>query len=235
MTQLNLTEVIGEPRSWSPKANPSVTLHSYKVKDDKGTVYEINRKPESGPPKLGLDEYEITPPKEGTDFPPKLKKVGNYGGGGGGGKSPEVQRAIQRQHSQEMAVRTVALSPQYATEASTPDEFREFLADTLRPLIDWFDEDTNLAAAGPDVKKKVEEVAQSVSANPKPEPDSGDRAPSRETVREAYETFIEKASDKQSAKNLVKLQTAALDIKQDQEMNEEQRTKLYEFLTSDAQ
>jgi hypothetical protein len=109
MPTLTLTEVVGEPRPWSPKDHPERVFHSYRVKDDKGTVYEINRKPESGPPKLGPDEYEITPAK--GDFPPKLKRVQQNGSGGfsGGGMSPERQRAVQRQHSQEMSLRLLTL------------------------------------------------------------------------------------------------------------------------------
>ena len=228
MTAINLVEIVGEPRSWSPKKGPAQgqTFHSYKVKDDKGTVYEINRKPESGPPKLGLDEYEITPPKEGTDFPPKLKKV-QKGGFGGSKPDPERDARIARQVAFKGAVELIAGG---SSGVLTDDAYVEMvgsLTEALLPIV--------TGETGPSVEKKVEDVAKSVSANPTPEPDSGDRAPSREAVREAYDTFIEKARDKQSAKNLVKLQTAALGIEPEQEMDEEQRTKLYQFLTSDAQ
>ncbi len=225
MTQLNLTEVIGEPRPWSPKANPSVTLHSYKVKDDTGTIYEINRKPESGPPKLGLDEYEITPAK--GDYPAKLKRVQQGGfGGQARANNPELDAKIARQVAFKGAVELVAAndsSGDWAIDVDTVGRVTE----ALLPIV--------TGETAPAVAQKVEQVAQSVSANPNPEPDSGDRAPSRETVTEAYHAFIEKAADKQSAQNLVKLQSAALGIEPNAHMSDEQRTKLYEFLTSDAQ
>lgn len=145
MTLLTLTEVVGEPRTWSPKDNPERVFNSYKVKDDNGTLYEINRKASSGPPELGQGDYEITPPKEGTSFPPKIKKVFR-GGGGGGGMSPERQRAIQRQHSQEMAVRVMDLGGEDPQRATT----REDLKNAIQHWADWFDADVN-RVAGADV------------------------------------------------------------------------------------
>jgi hypothetical protein len=83
MPTLTLVEIVGEPREWTAKNGPVAgqLFNSYKVKDDAGTIFEINRKASSPPPDLGTADYEITPPKEGTSFPPKIKKVGTWNGG----------------------------------------------------------------------------------------------------------------------------------------------------------
>lgn len=81
MTLLTLTEVLGEPREWSPKDHPERKFYSYRVKASDGSTYEINTK--GDPPKLGPDDFTITPGK--GDFPAKLKR--QFGGGGGGGQN----------------------------------------------------------------------------------------------------------------------------------------------------
>lgn len=60
---------------------------------------------------------------------------------GGGGMPPERQRAIQRQHSQDMALRCVDLAYRLgvmATPADTADLFTKIAA-----AADWFDKDVN--------------------------------------------------------------------------------------------
>jgi len=118
MTTITLTEVVGEPREWSPKDNPERKFKSYRVKADDGTVYEINRKPESGPPELGPGEYQVTPSK--GDFPAKLKKV--FAGGGRGGRSPEETARIERQSARRDAIAYAAIIAQVENRAPSLQE-----------------------------------------------------------------------------------------------------------------
>lgn len=146
MTQINLVEVLGEPRQWSGQNGG--TFDSYKVKADDGTVYEINVKGGNPPPKLGPDEFDVTPPKEGTSFPPKLKR--QFSGGGGGGQrnaakdaywEAKEQRDIEgiarmgRAHAQEMALRVLAIE--------NPSQVNK---DEIRGWIDWFQADVDAAS-----------------------------------------------------------------------------------------
>lgn len=146
MPTLEIIEVSQPPDSWTLKNGPAAgqEMHTYTVRakgPDGEQTYQINRKPTSGPPEMGADEYEITPPKPGTSFPPKIKKVYRGGGGGGGGMPPERQRAIQRQHSQEMALRLIEIQVGGKGQVNK---------DELTYWADWFDADVN-RVAGADV------------------------------------------------------------------------------------
>lgn len=155
MTQINLVEVLGEPRQWSGQNGG--TFDSYKVKAEDGTVYEINVKGGNPPPKLGPDEFDVTPPKEGTSFPPKLKR--QFSGGGGGGQrnaakdaywEAKEQRDIEgvvrmgRAHAQEMALVAIRLyeDTSQAKASWTPDNFK----DEIKRWTDWFQADVDAAA-----------------------------------------------------------------------------------------
>lgn len=75
---------------------------------------------------------------------------GFRGGGGGGQMSPERQRAITRQHSQEMALRLIAASGDAKElNLSDPEIVSPYLNSTVRKLADWFDADVEgVAKAG---------------------------------------------------------------------------------------
>lgn len=71
---------------------------------------------------------------EQSDYGPKFKKAGGFGGGPRQ-RDPRESAQIQRQHSQEMALRYAALR---ADKEMLPEPFT--LAD-LRKVIDWFEQD----------------------------------------------------------------------------------------------
>src|SRR5574341_740498 len=75
---------------------PALTI--YKVITDEGTEGEMARRSSDGPPPTGA-AVTIEP----SQYGPKAKLVSQNGRGRG--RSPQETKAIQRQHSQEMALR----------------------------------------------------------------------------------------------------------------------------------
>jgi hypothetical protein len=113
------------------------TMHKFEVQLDDGTTADAWRKPDNKyPPKVG-DKGSVT----GGKFKKTPKDGGGWSGGGGGGSkmSPERERSIIRQHSQEMALRCAALQ----IGGKPVLTFGE-----LKKLIDWFEHDaTNTPVA----------------------------------------------------------------------------------------
>lgn len=127
---------------------------------------EINTKADS--PKfveVGEQLFGVFDPRVGNQYGPRFQKQNPQGGGGGGGgrgKSPMEQARIQRQHSQEMAIR-------FATAAGwldgiPHDDGERIVAlvgaseAPLKKLIDLFDQDIERGA-----KAAVERRQQSGS------------------------------------------------------------------------
>jgi hypothetical protein len=157
MSQYNITEVSEDFNEWQSKFGP---MHTYTVRavDPAGETrtFQMNRKPESGPPQTGEVDASEKPAK--GDFPPTLKINYTEQGGGGGGAtqtaaapapSPSRQKAIQRQHSQEMALRLIAVTGD-ASALNTDDEkiVTTYLNSTVKRLADWFDADVDRVAKG---------------------------------------------------------------------------------------
>lgn len=151
MTTLNLVEVIGEGRPYELKNGPAAgtKLVGWRVKDDKGTTYDISTKPDKGPPKLGPDEFTIKP--SGNDFPDKISRVSQGGGGGQSNAAREAywdrkeQREIEaipritRSHAQEMAVRVMALGGDEPQRGRN----RQELCEAIKWWTDFFQQDAN--------------------------------------------------------------------------------------------
>lgn len=78
---------------------------------------------------------------EDSQYGKKFKKA-FQGGGGGRGRSPEETRAIQRQHSQEMALRALTLlgTPPSIKEAGGATR-EERAREAIVAWTDWFDAD----------------------------------------------------------------------------------------------
>lgn len=137
-------ELVSEPRTWESQYG-EMKSYTVKVAGDEG-AYEISKKTTSPPPTVGqvIDVSEVIPPKAGTNFPPKLKLAnkGSFGGGGSRGPSPEDRRAMQRCHSQSVAVEYVKVAHERGT---LPDGFK---LDDLKPIIDWFDRDVDAVKGG---------------------------------------------------------------------------------------
>lgn len=98
-------------------------------------------------------EGEVTQTNYGLSF----KKASSGGGYGGGGMTPERQRAIQRQHSQDMAVQLMA-----AFEPVTEGRTAKAYLEVVRELADWFDADVNRVA---EVKAPRQEALPPAPAN----------------------------------------------------------------------
>lgn len=135
MSDFTIQEVLAQ-REFDTQNGPMV---AYKVrfKGDQGVgEAETKRKASSAAPAPGetIDAELI----EGK-FGPELKRIfaqKNGGGFGGGGKSPEQQKQIVRQHSQEMAVlwtATLSKEGKLKEDSLTPDG--------LKRLVSWFQQD----------------------------------------------------------------------------------------------
>jgi hypothetical protein len=65
---------------------------------------------------------------------------------GFGGREPRDSGRIERQHSQEMAIRLVGLSHAYPVEANSAAEYLRVLNGLVKPLTDWFVADLDNAS-----------------------------------------------------------------------------------------
>lgn len=111
------------------------------LKDHNGdvTAVEWYTNKATGVPNVGMTiEGDITPGKFGGWSFKKAKPQGFGGGGGGGGwkpRDPKDTAAIQRQHSQEMALRYLAI------QQSRGKVNDAFTLDGLKAIVDWFELD----------------------------------------------------------------------------------------------
>lgn len=125
MSELTITEVEVDKElpSWQGKGAKVYRL----------TVEGDERRPElfvpndQQPPKVG----ETIPGIEDSDYGPKVKRQAK--GGGGFKRSPAETAAIQRQHSQDMALQREA--------NMIAAGHRPYTGEQLRSVINWFDED----------------------------------------------------------------------------------------------
>jgi hypothetical protein len=146
MPTYEILHVGDDVREWTAKQGPAAgqTFKSYTVRakcpDGMERNFEVSRKPDSPPPPLGAVEAEVKPSQ--GDFPDKLKLTPQGRGGGfGGGMSPERQAAVQRQHSQEMAIRMLD-----AFEPRLDGRTAKTYLPQIKALTDWFDADVNQAS-----------------------------------------------------------------------------------------
>lgn len=126
----------------------AATIYRLVVKSPEGQsvpceLYQLSTTPA---PTIGAQLDGTIEPSSNPEYLPSFKKPkGNFGGGGGGGDwSPERTAAVQRQHSQEMAIRflvaTGKLHPGMADQPSS-----EVLG-RVETIAKWFDADIKEAA-----------------------------------------------------------------------------------------
>lgn len=115
-------EPFGQDKDWGP-----LIPWRFKVEGEAATI-TWNRKPGSAGPSVG-DVLDGTLEDNGS-YGKKFKKAAAGGFNRGGGMSPEQQKAIVRQHSQEMALRYAAIK---GADFKLDDDFRK--------VISWFQED----------------------------------------------------------------------------------------------
>lgn len=122
-----------ENGQWS---NEHGTFHVWNVvidADGETINATVNRKVKDGASKDPTGEAA-----EKTNGRWKVAQSKGNSGGGGNSKSPEEQKAIQRQHSQEMSCRAVEIEVTvglYKPEDSTA------LAARIKKWTDWFEKD----------------------------------------------------------------------------------------------
>lgn len=121
----------GEDKEWGP-----LIPHRFKMEGSDETI-TWNRKPGSEGPKVG--ETLTGELSQNGSWGLKFKKAA---GGGPGGRSPEQQKQIVRQHSQEMAIRFASATNSFRDlDLGNRNEVGAVLNEGLRPLIDWFEKD----------------------------------------------------------------------------------------------
>lgn len=130
MGSFTVTALHGQGKPWSTKDGKGPFIpHRFEVQGTAG-ICEWSRKEGSPGPTVGeVLEGELTQ----TQYGWKFKKA--QSNGGGFGKSPEQQRSIVRQHSQEMALRWMAIQ---VGREKVPASFGY---EELKPIIDWFVKD----------------------------------------------------------------------------------------------
>lgn len=121
----------GHEKDWGP-----LIPHRFKVQGSDETV-TWNRKPGTEGPKPGEQlTGELVP---NGSFGLRFKKAQAQQGGG---RSPEQQKQIVRQHSQEMAIRFASATNSFRDlDLGNRNEVGAVLNEGLRPLIDWFEKD----------------------------------------------------------------------------------------------
>jgi hypothetical protein len=103
---------------------------SYKLSLQSGETAELFQRKDSPAPVAG---QSIDATLEDGPYGKKIKKNSQIGGfGGARARDPKETSRIQRQHSQEMAIRWAALA---YTRGKLPEEFT---ITNLTQLIDWF-------------------------------------------------------------------------------------------------
>lgn len=95
---------------------------------------ELFHRGAGGPTEGSKDTLTLEPPKQ-EGWLPSAKRP-SRGGGFKGGRSPADTAAIQRQHSQEMAIRAVSILAQ--TESL---DMERHIKDHIREWTDWFEAD----------------------------------------------------------------------------------------------
>lgn len=131
------------------------TFTSWKLTVTDGTTEtagaELFQRKDSVPPTVG---QVIDGTLEQSQFGWKVKKTAKMGGGGGfRPRDPKETAAIQRQHSQEMAVRWTAIAQ---SRGLLPESFT---IQNLKQVIDWFERDIS-DHAPPYGTNKVKDTVQ---------------------------------------------------------------------------
>jgi hypothetical protein len=137
---------VGASRTFSTQHGEFV---SYRIELEGPGEAELVQKPTTPVPEVGQSVFgELVPGKEG--FPPKLKKAQQAKGSWSPSKrDPAEVKAIQRQHSQEMALRAVniALAHGVIPAADLADDSRQFFQ-IVKDAADYFDKDIANGKAG---------------------------------------------------------------------------------------
>jgi hypothetical protein len=138
MPTFEITGVSDRVRDWTSQKGGPMKSYRVNLKAADGaatTNVELSQKADTPPPAVG-GSVDGTIDTSG-EYGPKFKKEFQQGGRGGGGRprDPAETAAIQRQHSQHMALLYVQAK---AAAGELPAEFKP---SQLTPIINWFDTD----------------------------------------------------------------------------------------------
>lgn len=146
MPAYTVSHVAENTREWSSQQGGPMVAYKMTVKDPTGaevTNVEWSRKKDSPAPKVGetVDGEIATQTVDTRNGPMQVRKFkkaqqGGFGGGGYRPRDPAETAAIQRQHSQSVAVEYLRYR---AMLGDVPGEWKT--RDGLRELIDWFQRD----------------------------------------------------------------------------------------------
>jgi hypothetical protein len=182
MPVYTVTHVNDQSREYTDKFGPKKSW-KMTLKDSAGaesTNVEWSRKPDSPGPTVGQElegdiRTETIDTRNGPMQVRKFKKAQTGGGGGGGGfrpRDPRETAAIQRQHSQEMAVRVAASAGWFNVVGGfdPKQQSGQGVLNNLARLSDWFQRDiergVNLAMYGSKEEKRKEPVRTGISDVP---------------------------------------------------------------------
>jgi hypothetical protein len=150
MPRYTITGVADQVREWSSSQGGLMKAYRVDLKGADGSeelLIEWSRKATSDAPTVGLEiDADVQDGQYGKRL--KLTPRGGQGGVWGGARpeDPQRQKRIVRQHSQNMAIQTIALALQYDIVAERYEDGREFL-DAIFKLADHFDADVERAAS----------------------------------------------------------------------------------------
>lgn len=139
-----ITAVATGFREWNSQQGGQFFAYKITLKDPTGRVHENvewSRKSSSAAPQVGESvegelETKTVNAASGPFQVTKFRKAQQAGSGGFRPRDPKETAAIQRQHSQSVAVEYLKYR---ATLGGIPDEWKT--RDGLRDLIDWFQRD----------------------------------------------------------------------------------------------
>lgn len=134
MSDFTITEVGG--KEVFSNDHGEFAVYEVDFTGDQGTGHAIHKRKSSSPAPVPGEviDAEIVHKNGKVELKRVWKQNGSGGGGGftGAGKSPEQQRSIVRQHSQDMAIRHCQI---LHLRGELGDVYN---VEKLKPIIDWF-------------------------------------------------------------------------------------------------
>lgn len=142
MSEFTVTEVHGS-KDWGdggqygPKTDYEISLSGDQGRTEDGQTVQLTQKRETKPPFEGQVLHgELVQERGRWKFKKDRPQSNGFQGGGySGGKTPDQQKSIVRQHSQDMAIQLLTLL--HARGKIPEDAGNEFLT----KYIDWFQRD----------------------------------------------------------------------------------------------
>ena len=146
MPTYTVTDVSPNVRDWSSQQGGP--MKEYRVHLNDGSQDHMNvewSRKQSSPAPVKGQQIEGTLEDRGSHGL-KLKVAPSFGGGGfARPEDPKRAARILRQHSQDMALRTIEVALQHGMYPEPPEDGAALLS-AVKQLADWFDKDAEKAA-----------------------------------------------------------------------------------------